>query len=162
MSSYDDKIRDRIDERRARAERARQERKQQLVRQLFAAGIAIVIIVIIIVIIVKASGSKSDETEEISSLQTATEETAAEDDTDEEEDAESSGDETDYAGQTLYCTDNLNLRLEASTDSEVITVISEGEAVEVEETDGEWCKVLYGDTEGYLKLEYLSDEETEE
>ena len=44
-------------------------------------------------------------------------------------------------------TDGLNVRAEANTDSEVITLVAQGEELEVAAVEGDWVKVLLDDDE---------------
>ena len=52
-------------------------------------------------------------------------------------------------------TDSLNVRAEASTDSEVITMVPNGEELEVAAVEGEWVKVLLDDDEVYVSGEFV-------
>lgn len=56
----------------------------------------------------------------------------------------------------------LILRKEASKSGEVITTLDHETQVEVIEKDGEWYKVKYGDSTGYLYSQYVQVEETTE
>lgn len=51
-------------------------------------------------------------------------------------------------------TETLNLRKEASTDSDIVALISEGDECEVLEDEGDWYKVKYGEYTGYISKEY--------
>lgn len=51
-------------------------------------------------------------------------------------------------------TETLNLRKEASTDSDIVAQISVGEECEVLEDEGDWYRVQYGDYTGYVSKEY--------
>lgn len=54
---------------------------------------------------------------------------------------------------------NLNVRKEASTDSERIATIPEGTAVEFKENyNDEWAVIIYDGVEAYVSLKYLSAE----
>lgn len=55
-------------------------------------------------------------------------------------------------------TDTLNLRREASTDSDIILQLLEGEECELIEEDGDWYKVSYGDYTGYISKDYAEVE----
>ena len=52
-------------------------------------------------------------------------------------------------------TETLNLREEASTDSDIVALISEGEECEVISEEGDWYEVRYGDYTGYVSKEYV-------
>ena len=52
-------------------------------------------------------------------------------------------------------TDSLKVRAEANTDSEVITLVPNGERLEVIEVEGDWVKVGLDDQEGYVSAEYV-------
>ena len=58
--------------------------------------------------------------------------------------------------------ETANLRESASSDSGVVEQISQDEEVEVLENAGEWSKVKYKETTGYIKTELLNISETEE
>jgi len=53
---------------------------------------------------------------------------------------------------------SLNLRASASSDSEVLTSIPNGESLTVSETKSGWSKVTYDGKTGYVSAEYLSIE----
>ncbi|GHV43506.1 hypothetical protein FACS189490_13650 [Clostridia bacterium] len=64
----------------------------------------------------------------------------------------------------LFVTDRVNFRKGISTDTEVIEVISRGESVgfigiAVNVNGEEWALVRYGEKQGYIKAEFLSDKE---
>ncbi|MCM1268953.1 MAG: NlpC/P60 family protein [Bacteroidales bacterium] len=52
-------------------------------------------------------------------------------------------------------TDSLKVRAEASTDSEVITLVPRGEELEVSAVEGDWVKVFLDDDEVYVSAEYV-------
>ncbi len=52
-------------------------------------------------------------------------------------------------------TDGLNVRAEANTDSEVITLVAQGEELEVAAVEGDWVKVLLDYDEVYVAAEYV-------
>lgn len=52
-------------------------------------------------------------------------------------------------------TDTLKVRAEANTDSEVITMVPNGEQLEVVESEGEWVKVYLDDQEVYVYADYV-------
>ncbi len=51
-------------------------------------------------------------------------------------------------------TETLNLRKEASTDSDIVALISIGDECEVLGEEGDWYKVQYGEYKGYISKEY--------
>ena len=51
-------------------------------------------------------------------------------------------------------TETLNLRKEASTDSDIVALISEGDECEVLADEGDWYRVQYGEYTGYISKEY--------
>ncbi len=51
-------------------------------------------------------------------------------------------------------TETLNLRKEASTDSDILALMSIGDECELLEEEGEWYKVKYEDYTGYISKEY--------
>ena len=59
---------------------------------------------------------------------------------------------------TVACvnTDSLKVRAEANTDSEVITLVANGEELEVISVDGDWVKVYLDDEEVYVSAEYVN------
>lgn len=54
---------------------------------------------------------------------------------------------------------NLNLRKEASKDSDVVKVLPLGLVLEVKEKVGDWTKVSDGSDEGWVMTEFLQFEE---
>ena len=58
---------------------------------------------------------------------------------------------------TMACvnTDSLKVRAEANTESEVITLVANGEELEVISVDGDWVKVYLDDEEVYVSAEYV-------
>lgn len=58
---------------------------------------------------------------------------------------------------TVACvnTDSLKVRAEANTKSEVITLVANGEELEVISVDGDWVKVYLDDEEVYVSAEYV-------
>ncbi len=76
----------------------------------------------------------------------------------------------EYKEETVYATENVNIRTEPNTDCEIITVLQKGSSVtRIDEVDG-WSKVVYEGEERYITSEYLAltppeekpTEETEE
>lgn len=52
-------------------------------------------------------------------------------------------------------TDSLKVRAEANTDSEVITMVPNGEELEVVSVDGDWVRVCLDDEEVFVSAEYV-------
>lgn len=52
-------------------------------------------------------------------------------------------------------TDSLKVRAEANTESEVITLVAQGEELEVAAVEGDWVKVLLDDDEVFVSAEYV-------
>lgn len=52
-------------------------------------------------------------------------------------------------------TDSLKVRAEANTDSEVVTLVPNGEELEVASVDGDWVKVFLDDEEVFVSAEYV-------
>jgi len=51
--------------------------------------------------------------------------------------------------------DNLNIRAEANTDSELVGKMRKDSACEILSMDGEWAHITSGEVEGYVKAEFL-------
>ncbi len=58
-------------------------------------------------------------------------------------------------GMSVISSGNLNIRQEASTDSEVIGILTNHNACELLEDAGEWYKVTSGKVTGYVSKQYL-------
>ena len=58
-------------------------------------------------------------------------------------------------GTLLTTTDECNVRAEASTDADILGVISAGEQVEKTGTDGEWVQIDYDGETGYIRGDLL-------
>ncbi len=56
-------------------------------------------------------------------------------------------------------TDSLKVREKPNTDCEVITMVPQGEELDVVAVEGDWVKVLIDDEENYVAAEYVSVEE---
>lgn len=52
-------------------------------------------------------------------------------------------------------TDSLKVRVQANTDSEVITLVPRGEELEVSAVEGDWVKVFLDDDEVFVSAEYV-------
>ena len=49
----------------------------------------------------------------------------------------------EYEKETVYATENVNIRTESNTDCDIITVLQKGSSItRIDEADG-WSKVLY-------------------
>ncbi len=58
-------------------------------------------------------------------------------------------------GVTVVSEGNLNVRKEASTDSEIVGKMTNHNACEILSVDGEWSSITSGNVTGYVKSEYL-------
>ena len=62
----------------------------------------------------------------------------------------------EYEEETVYATENVNIRTEPNTDCDIITVLQKGSSItRIDEADG-WSKVLYEGEERYITSEYLA------
>lgn len=62
----------------------------------------------------------------------------------------------EYEEETVYATENVNIRTEPNTDCDIITVLQKGSSItRIDEADG-WSKVLYEGKKRYIISEYLS------
>lgn len=58
--------------------------------------------------------------------------------------------------ETVYATENVNIRTEPNTDCDIITVLKKGSSItRIGESDG-WSKVIYEGKDYYITSEYLS------
>lgn len=64
-------------------------------------------------------------------------------------------------GQTMYTTDNVNIRQEPNTDSYKLGTIEKGVEIEVLEQISDWYKVQLEGTIAYIKSEFLSETKVE-
>ncbi len=63
---------------------------------------------------------------------------------------------TAYASTTAKTVkDQVNVRKNASTGSEVLTTLAKGESVTIQSQDGDWCKVSIGKKTGYIRNDML-------
>lgn len=68
----------------------------------------------------------------------------------------------EYEEETVYATENVNIRTEPNTDCDIITVLQKGSSViRIDEADG-WSKVVYEGEERYITSEYLAQTPPEE
>ena len=63
--------------------------------------------------------------------------------------------EYDMTGKFIVATEGLNLRAEGSEDGHVLGVLNTGDTGTVIGFDGDWTLVSNGDSEGYVKSEYI-------
>ena len=65
-----------------------------------------------------------------------------------------------HIGDKLYVTENVNLKQKAEENAENFCIILDSLDVELQELDetNKWCKVKYGNYEGYLKIDKLTSE----
>lgn len=63
--------------------------------------------------------------------------------------------------ETVYTTDRVNVRAQADTGAEKLGTLEKGTAIGRSGTEGEWSKVDYGGTPGYIKTEFLTAEESQ-
>lgn len=62
----------------------------------------------------------------------------------------------EYEEETVYATENVNIRTEPNTDCDIITVLQKGSSItRIGEADG-WSKVTYGGTLCYINSDYLT------
>ena len=152
---YDDETMKFIETRKRVAHMRREEAKRK--RNIMIAIIAAVVLVVLIVVIAVAScggcGSKKEEPTTVAPTtvaETTEEETTEEETTEAEDFAE---------GSKAYVNDDgVNLREEASTDSEVLDQLSKGTEVTVVANEGDWIKVKTDSKEGYISKDLLSTE----
>ena len=65
-----------------------------------------------------------------------------------------------FGSTGIVKTDDLRLREEGSSSSEIITLLSEGEKVEIiSKTEDGWYKVKYKDYEGYVSADFINVED---
>ena len=80
-------------------------------------------------------------------------------DSDSSSSSSSSQDETSKkersAGDTIKVKENVNIRSEANTDSEVLGKASAGDTFTLKEEKDGWCKVTYDGKDAYIKSDYV-------
>lgn len=69
--------------------------------------------------------------------------------------------DNESATSRMYATCAVNVRSIQSPTAEILGVLATGEAIEVVENQGEWCRVIYNGGEGCIMSEYLSEDEAE-
>lgn len=57
-------------------------------------------------------------------------------------------------------TETVNLRAKASTDSNIVTLLSQDDKVEILEDEGEWYKVKAGEKTGYIYAKYVTKKDS--
>lgn len=67
-----------------------------------------------------------------------------------------------FASTAIVNTETLNLRKEASTDSNIIELLSQNDEIEIISEDGDWYKVKHEENIGYVKKEYIKLNENSE
>jgi len=65
-------------------------------------------------------------------------------------------------GKATISTDSLNVRKGPGKEYEAIGKVYLGNEVEVTAVEGEWLKIIYNDTEGYISIDYVQYEPSEE
>ena len=108
----------------------------------------------------KSQKNTGNETKEETSQETTVESETdtTENATDNEEPAEEKIDVSTLETTVVYTTTAVNVRKEASTESEVITKLARKTEVKKVDEDGEWTRVVIDDGIGYIFSEYLVDE----
>ncbi len=180
----DEEIKRIVENRRRNAEIKRAEQIKK--RNMTLAGIAGVVILLILIIIIGVScsskkGNKSakETTAEATTVEVTTvvETTTVEETTNKknaaaettvkavettktenQSESATTGDNAS-ASTSMYTNDGVNLRSEASTDSSdnVVTTIEKGEKVEVLSNEGDWTRIKYNGTTGYVATRFLSE-----
>ena len=132
-------------------------RKQRMRQSLLAA------VMLSALLAFAACGENETVQSDVSSAQVSAEEESEElsaepeETPEEEEEEEEEIDLTDTV--SLYTTDKVNFRAEASSDADILaTVAARTEVQGVREEDG-WWMVVIGDEVGYISADYLTDEE---
>ena len=117
----------------------------------------------------KAELPVSDMVGEDTDLEVSNDSTEEQDSNDDENTASDDGEEVldESKAVAMVTTANVNLRSEASTDCEVLTLLPKGTELKQYEVKDGWAKVKYDEKVGYVSAEYLIDptqvsEETEE
>jgi len=67
---------------------------------------------------------------------------------------------TSLATSGTVNTDGIRLRNKPSTEGLVITLVSKGTKVDIEEKTGDWYKVKYKNDEGYISAQYVDSDGT--
>lgn len=144
-NTYDEEIEHKILARKQRAAKLKAERQQERKKYIYiGSGVALVILLIIVLVSVVSCGKDKKEPEVTTApIETTMSETTSVPET--------------TAQRIMYTKDVLNLRKTASSKAEVVRQIAKGESVTVLDSDGTWCHVQYKKKQGYLMLEYLSD-----
>lgn len=61
-----------------------------------------------------------------------------------------------FATTGTVSTDSLNLRKEASTDSNILEILNANEKIEIISEEGDWYKVKHNENEGYVNKKYVT------
>ena len=114
--------------------------------------------------VVTASAQGAPQTDDASQESEQANEAAQTDDASQESEQANEAAQTPTAAQTCGYTNlgmsvissgNLNIRQEASTDSEVVGILTNHNACELLEDAGDWYKVTSGKVTGYVSKQYL-------
>ena len=101
------------------------------------------------------ASAEEETTEQEDAQEAETEEPAAEEQT-EEETAEEETPAAETQNRETRVTESVNIRSEASTDSDRIALAYQGDAItQIESYDNGWSKVEYKGETGYVKTEFL-------
>ena len=101
------------------------------------------------------ASAEEETTEQEDAQEAETEEPAAEEQT-EEETAEEETPAAETPNRETRVTESVNIRSEASTDSDRIALAYQGDAItQIESYDNGWSKVEYKGETGYVKTEFL-------
>ena len=75
-------------------------------------------------------------------------------------DGETQAQTDEESSSVMYVNEEgVNVRAEASTDSEILTVLSQGDEVTVLGNEGEeWTNIQFGEITGYVSSQYLSEQ----
>ena len=74
------------------------------------------------------------------------------------DDAQGTENDTVY----VWTTTGVNLRSEPNTDCQIVSVLDAETQLEVLSDEGEWLKVSYNGTEGYVSSEFVTGDEPED
>lgn len=74
------------------------------------------------------------------------------------DDAQGTENDTVY----VWTTTGVNLRSEPNTDCQIVSILDAEAQLEVLSDEGEWLKVSYNGTEGYVSSEFVTGDEPED
>lgn len=141
-------------------------RKDVIIARIIFAVMCIVLIAIIVGVVMLIRGrqgvsqadSQKQQTQVQTQIQSQMPDTTA--DTDIPDVPETQTEDTQsYEIVYMWTTDGVNLRSEPNTECSVVTVLEQGTQVRmVGEEDG-WVKVSYNNQEGYIRADFLTDEQ---